>query len=147
MTDVQYEAALSLSRLLPRLDARFAGQIPPEDWATFTRRLEAHFPRLFRLLAHLYGAHYDFFYHLDNLLVAAAEAWRTRSAELKALDREREAHPTWFQSQEMLGGVLYVDLFAGTLEGVRQRIPYFCELGLTYLHLMPLYAVPAERND
>jgi len=147
MTDLQYEAELSLSRLLPRLEARFAGQAPDEDWTAFTRRLEAHFPHLFRLLAHLYGAHYDFFFHLEQLLLAAAEAWLARPAELKALDRVRLALPDWFQSQTMLGGVLYVDLFAGTLEGLRRQIPYLRELGLTYLHLMPLYAAPAERND
>ena len=31
----------------------------------------------------------------------------------------REAEPAWFQSQRMVGGVLYVDLFSGTLTGVR----------------------------
>jgi amylosucrase len=143
MTDVQYEA----ESYLLRLDERFAGQAPPEDWTAFKRRLETHFPQLFRLLAYLYGSRDDFSYHLDTLLLAAAESWRARPTELRALDREREAHPDWFQSQEMLGGVIYVDLFAGTLEGLRQKIPYFRELGLTYLHLMPLYAVPRERND
>ncbi len=52
----------------------------------------------------------------------------------------------WFQSEQMVGGVCYVDLFAGNLAGVRDKIPYFKELGLTYLHLMPLYQVP-EIND
>ena len=45
-----------------------------------------------------------------------------------------------------MGGVCYVDLFAGDLKGVRKKIPYFNELGLTYLHLMPLYKSP-EIND
>jgi amylosucrase len=40
-----------------------------------------------------------------------------------------------------------VDLFAGNLAGVRARIPYFKELGLTYLHLMPLFDCPAGEND
>ena len=47
----------------------------------------------------------------------------------------------------MLGGVCYVDLFAGDLDGIRERIPYFKELGLTYLHLMPLFKVPEGEND
>jgi amylosucrase len=47
----------------------------------------------------------------------------------------------------MLGGVIYVDLFAGDLEGVRSKIPYFQELGLTYLHLMPLFKAPQGEND
>ena len=47
----------------------------------------------------------------------------------------------------MMGGVCYVDLFAGDLDGLRQKIPYFKELGLTYLHLMPLFRVPDGEND
>ena len=43
----------------------------------------------------------------------AARSWLDRPAELKALDAAREADPTWFQSEKMLGGVCYVDLFAG----------------------------------
>lgn len=31
----------------------------------------------------------------------------------------------------------YIDLYAGNLQGIRDRIPYFQEIGLTYLHLMP----------
>ena len=47
----------------------------------------------------------------------------------------------------MLGGVCYVDLFAGDLEGMKSKIPYFKELGLTYLHLMPLFKAPEGEND
>jgi glycosidase len=36
---------------------------------------------------------------------------------------------------------------AGDLAGVRARIPYFKELGLTYLHLMPLFRCPEGNND
>ena len=47
----------------------------------------------------------------------------------------------------MIGGVCYVDLFAGDLTGLRDKIPYFQELGLTYLHLMPLFDAPEGDND
>jgi len=63
------------------------------------------------------------------------------------LDAERENNPDWFQSNQMLGGVCYVDLFAGNLKGVQEKIPYFKELGLTYLHLMPLFRCPEGEND
>jgi hypothetical protein len=123
---------------MPRLARRFAGQAVPEDWAAFDRRVQTHFPKLFGLLVTLYGGHYDFFYHLEALLTSAAQAGLNRAPELKALDAQREADPLWFQSNQMLGGVYYVDLFAGNLSGVRAKIPYFKELGLTYLHLMPI---------
>jgi glycosidase len=152
MADIQWlerQAERSLQRLRPRLKARFASfaQRAPNDWEAFTRRLDATFPRLFQLLLHLYGDQYDFFYHLEDLATIMAQAWLDRPQELKALDAAREADPLWFQSNQMLGGVCYVDLFAGDLEGIRAKIPYFKELGLTYLHLMPLFKVPEGEND
>lgn len=40
-----------------------------------------------------------------------------------------------------------MDLFANDFEGVRAKIPYFRELGLTYLHLMPFFKAPENQND
>ncbi len=143
---LEQQAKLSLDRLLPRLEARFAAE-DPAAWAAYANRLRVHFPRLFGLLLHLYGGRYDFFYHLERILEAGAQMWLARPADLKALDAQREANPGWFQSEKMLGGVCYVDLFAGNLAGIRAKIPYFRELGLTYLHLMPLFACPEGEND
>jgi glycosidase len=135
--------------LAPRLADRFSdyAQRAPEAWSAFEHRLELHFARLFRLLYSLYGSQYDFFFHLEDLLVRAAQAWIGRPLDLKDLDLAREADPLWFQSNQVLGGVAYVDLFAGDLKKLRKKIPYFKELGLTYLHLMPLFRVPDKEND
>ena len=81
------------------------------------------------------------------MLTSLAQSWIERPAELKELDRARQANPDWYQSNQMVGGVCYVDLFAGDLKGLRRRIPYFKELGLTYLHLMPLFDSPQGEND
>jgi amylosucrase len=102
---------------------------------------------LFGILVQIYGQQYDFFYQLESLLQLLAESWVQRPDELKELDMQREADPTWFQSNRMLGGVCYVDLFAGDLTGICERIPYFKELGLTYLHLMPFFRAPEGEND
>ncbi|HVN14387.1 MAG TPA: amylosucrase, partial [Anaerolineales bacterium] len=91
--------------------------------------------------------HYDFFFHIEDLIASLAKAWFARSADLRALDQARELDPLWFQSNRMLGGVCYVDLFAGDLEGIRSKIPYFKELGITYLHLMPFFKAPENEND
>ena len=142
-------AARSFKRLLPRLERQFAAYAAsnPQEWQEFISRLEVHFPDLFNLLLEVYKGNYDFFYHLEELLVALGESWIERPVELKALDRDREQTPDWFQSSQMLGGVCYVDLFAGNLQGIRERIPYFKELGLTYLHLMPLFRAPEPESD
>jgi amylosucrase len=117
----------------------------PEE--AFLRRFDAHFPTLHSLFLPLYGERDDGREALAEVVALAAASWRARPAELKALDTRREADPEWYQSERMLGGVCYVDLFGGNLAGIRDQIPYFQELGLTYLHLMPLFASPEGPND
>lgn len=142
-------AQITFQRLLPRLEQRFSAQAAshPQEWAAFIERLKQHFPRLFSLLFSLYSNQYDFYYHLEDLLSSMASAWLERPARLKELDAHREQTPDWFLSNHMVGGVCYVDLFAGDLNGIRRSIPYFKELGLTYLHLMPLFRCPPGEND
>ena len=140
-------AAISLDRLLPRLEARFVDQVDADEWEGYLNRLRHHFPRLFNGLHTLYGEHYDFFYHLESILASATEMWIHRPKELMALDALREADPQWYQSQRMIGAMCYVDLFAGDLAGLRERIPYLTGLGVNYLHLMPVFKVPAGDND
>ena len=149
------ETQRTLDRLLPRLEQEFTpahpgavpGAVSSADWDAFRLRLQLHFPTLFPLLLELYGDQYDFFYQVERILALAAQSWLERPAELKALDVQREKQPAWFQSEKMLGGVCYVDLFAGDLQDLRRRIPYFQELGLTYLHLMPLFDAPEGDSD
>ncbi len=138
------EAQRSLTRLLPRLKLIITD---PHTQQVFITRLENHFPRVFQLLHALYGHQYDFFYHLEQILEAAARSYAERAPDLRMLDTQREADPLWFQNQQVVGGVCYVDLFAGDLQGIREKIPYFQELGLTYLHLMPLFDAPEGAND
>ena len=139
----------TLDRVLPRLRERFSDQIErnADDWPAFLTRLEEHFPRLFSLLHDIYGREYDFFYFIEDLISLMAQAWFDRPADLRELDHERENNPTWYQSNEMLGAVCYVDLYARDLEGLRARLPYFKDLGITYLHLMPLFLSPEGEND
>jgi len=149
LTWINEQARRTLYRVIPQLNEQFAGAgaCNEVDWKTFIRRLERHFPRLFGLLYQLYGHQYDFFFRVENILATAARMWVARPQSLKELDACREAQPGWFHSEKMVGGVCYVDLFAGNLEGVKAKIPYFKELSLTYLHLMPLFKCPEGNND
>jgi amylosucrase len=141
------QAASSLKRLLPRLDARFRERVDDAEWHGYVARLRRHFPRLFAHLFALYGESYDFFYHLEAILASTTEMWIERPPDLKALDALREADPSWYRSNRMVGAMCYVDLFAGDLKGLCERIPYLSELGVTYLHLMPVYKAPQGDND
>ncbi|MBK5968135.1 MULTISPECIES: amylosucrase [Thiorhodovibrio] len=150
ITDEQWlaeQAEQSLHRLRPRLEQRFQSEVDAGEWQGYLERLERHFPRLFRHLFRLYGGYYDFFYYLESILSSATQMWIDRPAELKALDAMRRADPHWYQSNRMVGAMCYVDLFAGDLAALRERIPYLTELGITYLHLMPVFRAPEGDND
>ena len=140
---------VSLDRLIPKLEARFLieAERNQADLQEFLGRFKKHFPRLFYLYYQLYSNQYDFFFHLEELCCLLAKMWFDRPADLKCLDQQRESDPNWFQSHRMVGGVCYVDLFANNIIGIQEKIPYFQELGLTYLHLMPLFKVAEGEND
>lgn len=145
--DIAFEAQLSLQRILPRIESVWQAETDDQLRHEFLHRLQSYWPDLFALLFQLYGARYDFFYHLEQILLTAARAHRDRPVAMHQLDRQRINEPTWFQSQELTGGALYVDLFSENLGRLREHIGYFKELGLTYLHLMPLFAVRPGDND
>jgi amylosucrase len=152
MTPVHWtdqHAPKALDRILNRVTRDLSADIlqNPPLWQDFTDRLQNQWQRLFSLLHELYGWQYDFFYHLEQIVLTAARSWIDRPAYLKALDAERIEQPDWFQSQSMVGGVLYVDLFSDNLARLQEHIVYFKKLGITYLHLMPLFAVPHGDND
>lgn len=112
------------------------------DWQTFETRFDTEFPRLQSLFHRIYGPEANG--ELPQVVLGAAASWQERPADLKAIDATRAMAPDWFQSNHILGGVCYVDLYAGNLTDLRERILYFRELGLTYLHLMPLFQAPGH---
>ena len=147
--NIEREAQRSLHRILPRVEETLKPEIEKDrlGWQQFISRLQKSFLVLFTLYTHVYSDRYDFFFHLEDLILSIARLWFCRSQDLRELDLVRESNPRWFESHQMLGAVCYVDLFAENLEGLRARIPYFRELGINYLHLMPLFQAPAGEND
>lgn len=100
-------------------------------------RLRRWWPDVVEGLAAVYGPH-DVDTVAARMVGIAARAVSQRPAELRRLDLDRTLRPDWFQSPAMLGYACYAERFAGDLVGVREAIPYLRELGVTYLHLMPL---------
>lgn len=115
--------------------------------AVFMGRLDINFITVFAIFTELYGYRHDCLDQLTDLVIMAGKSWTKRPADLRSLDTKREKDPEWYLSHQMLGGVCYVDQYAGDLDGIRARIPYFQELGLTYLHLMPLFRCPKPLSD
>jgi len=132
-----------LEHILPQLRTMLTKQ----DADIFENRLRSQYARLTPLLRHLYGDRPDFADQVTQILSTAARMFGARPADLKRLDVTREQQLDWFQSETMMGGVCYVDRFAGTLHGMAERLDYLEELGITYLHLMPLFKCPKEQND
>ena len=115
--------------------------------AAFGLRLERFFTQLCDPLTRVYGEDRRFPAQFDALLGAIAQTAAAREPELRLLDHEREITVDWLQREQAVGYVAYADRFAGTLAGVRERLPYLRELGITYLHLMPLLQARKGPND
>ncbi len=111
-----------------------------EFYDRFTRH-EAELVRLYRELYHNDMAAFDRF--ADMLY----EAYAARPEALKLMDRAREAHPDWYKGHDLVGMLMYVNAFAGTLQGVREKLGYIEDCGVNYLHLMPLLESPKGRSD
>ena len=75
------------------------------------------------------------------------EYYRQRSSKLKERDAKREQEAGWYHRKDMLGMMLYIDNFAGNMQGVKEKIPYLKECNINCLHLMPFLDTPEGRSD
>lgn len=114
--------------------------------ATFAARLDRWWADLVGPLAALYPEA-DAVELGTSLALRAALAYAERSGDLHDLDLRRQLRPDWLQSPDMVGYAAYAERFAGDLAGVGERLPYLRELGVTYLHLMPLLRPRDGDND
>ncbi len=109
-------------------------------------RFERRWPIAERALRAVYGD--DVAAQIGRRAISQlVDACIARRPELHSLDHRRDADPLWFQHQRMIGYVAYTDRFAGRLDAVAGRAPYLRELGVTYLHLMPLLQPRLGDND
>ena len=102
----------------------------------FAARLRRWWPDLVGPLSQVYGEAAPAL--ADELVALAERAFTERSDRLHTRDLERMLRPDWLQDPAMIGYAAYTERFAGNLTGVVDHIPYLDELGVRYLHLMPL---------
>ncbi len=113
--------------------------------ALLATRFERRWPAAEKALRAVYG---DRLAQLGERIAALLiEFAEDRSDDLQQLDLRREAEPMWFQNAAMIGYVAYTDRFVGRLENLGDRIGYLRELGVTYLHLMPLLQPRVGDSD
>jgi amylosucrase len=118
--------------------------LPAHRRELFQARLERWLPDLEAALVPLFDDHKSV---LDRLVQIAADGFASRPDELHSLDLKRSLAPDWFQREDMVGYAAYADRFGGTLGGVAERTPYLADLGVRYLHLMPLLTPREPPND
>ena len=108
------------------------------------RRMDRRGEELKSLYLSLYPEHSP---AMDALLEILQKRYRARPTDLKRRDRSRELAPDWYKGNDLLGMCLYVEPFAGTLRGVREKLDYLEECGVNYLHLMPFLDTVDGRSD
>ena len=141
MVDIRPPSGLpaeQLRQLVDTIGPLARARLGALEGEAFLARLEHVHPDVVEPLEILYGTRTDTAGLVRELVGAALDAAAVRPWPLRVLDRRREVDPTWFQRAGMVGYACYADRFAGTLAGVRERLDYLAELGVTYLHLMPL---------
>ncbi|WP_322095765.1 alpha-amylase family protein [Phycicoccus flavus] len=120
--------------------------LSPERAEMFRARLERWWPDLYEGLVMLYGP--ERAARTGAALVTqAARAFARRRDALHRRDLDRMLRPDWLQDPSTVGYAAYTERFAGDLRGVADRIPYLEELGVRYLHLMPLLQPREGDND
>lgn len=81
---------------------------------------------------------------LNDLFECMDKYKAERSKDLLSMDKKQR---NWYFGQDIVGMTLYTDLFAGNLRKLSQKIDYFNDLGITFLHLMPLLKPREGEND
>ncbi len=84
---------------------------------------------------------------LNDLLVLLNQLFDKRPLHLKKQDLVRINTENWYRSEKLVGMQLYVDLFSKDLKGLQKKIPYLEDLGINFLHIMPITTRPEGEND
>ena len=118
--------------------------ISREDWAKeFLRRLSKREDEMKWLYMELYNDQNAYDYFVGMLYRMYSE----RSETLRAWDRERLGKSAWYQKNDVLGMVMYVNCFAENIRGILDHFDYLQKCGIKYLHLMPPLESPEGKSD
>lgn len=113
----------------------------------FYTRMLANAGSILELYLELYQHRSDTEQLFDRLIQTVINAYESRSAALKKRDTEKLQQEHWFLSNEITGMSLYVDRFCGNLKTMQNKLDYFEQLGVNFLHLMPLFESPVNESD
>jgi amylosucrase len=111
----------------------------------FYTRLVLHAAEIRDLYTQLYANHPEFSTNFTRLIEVLISAHLSRPAELK--ERDYKKNENWFLSNELAGMSLYVDRFSGNLAALPEKLDYLLDLGVNFLHFMPIFQSPENESD
>lgn len=113
----------------------------------FYTRFIANASAINSLFNELYKGHPNADECFQKLVTTIIKAYKERSALLKEKDEQKLKQGFWFLSNKITGMSLYVDRFCGNLKTLNTKLDYCKNLGVNFLHLMPIFESPAGESD
>jgi len=97
------------------------------------------------LFHNIYGSENDTaLLHLSEIMI---NTWKQRPEVLKARDVEKEKKGIWYTDQNIVGMSLYVDRFCTDIKSLNEKLAYLEDLGVNFIHLMPIMESPENESD
>lgn len=113
----------------------------------FYIRLVANAITVHELFLIIYGNHPNCNSKFVELIEIFIVSHKQRPAVLQQKDQTKADQGIWFLSNQITGMSLYVDRFAGDLKALPAKLNYLKNLGINFLHLMPIFESPAGESD
>lgn len=109
-----------------------------KDESTY-KVLRSHYQKIYENNA------YEGWQQAFDRLIDLVDSYK-RQREPAFLIRDKE-EKRWFQEHHVVGMTLYVDLFSQDLEGFFNKIDYLKDLGVNFIHFMPILEGREGEND
>lgn len=113
----------------------------------FYTRLLANADAVHDLYQQLYGHNAQKENVFDDLVATLINNYANRPALYKQQDSRKLAEGAWFLSNKIAGMSLYADRFCGGLAQLPGKLDYLHELGVNFIHLMPVFKSPEGESD
>jgi amylosucrase len=113
----------------------------------FSQQFLAHINAIENLFDEVYAWHPKRNEAFESLLITLIQQYKERSKVLLEKDAEKSKLGHWYLSNEITGMSLYVDRFSENIQGLQKKLDYFKELGVNFLHLMPIFESPEGESD
>ena len=113
----------------------------------FFNRLTSNLNDISHLFNDLYHHHPYSGKVWEQLTESLIRNYADRPSSFRKADQKKAAKGKWFLSNDIAGMSLYVDRFAGSIQSMSDKLPYLKELGVNFLHLMPLFESPEGESD